>query len=164
MQNTAPIALQNDLNANDTCNVLVAGNPVFVDDGLFPAALPAVAVTANGTVGVLYDTYDGMDNGWPVFTAHLALADGRQGDLTFTTHFLLTFLSTAHDNSDDHQRVWGDFQQMVAVGDRFYGVFAGNGAALGRSMASTDPIFFSADVSNPTPIATAAPTGPGQQR
>jgi hypothetical protein len=146
-------------NEFEACNVLVAGPRIFVDSGLFPAALPAVAVAANGTVGVLYDTFDGMDNGWPVFTAHLALADPRQGDLTFATHYLLTFLSPAQDHGDDTQRVWGDFQQMVSVGDTFYGVFAGNGAALGRSMANTDPIFFKVDVSNPPPLAGAAPAG-----
>jgi hypothetical protein len=137
-----------------SCNVLVAGPRVFVNDGLFPAALPAVAVAANGTVGVLYDTFDGMDNGIPVFTAHLALADARHGDLTFTTHFLLTFLSPDIDRGPG-QRVLGDFQQMVAVGNKFYGVFTGNGAALGRSVASSDPIFFVVDVSSPGPIAIA---------
>ncbi len=139
-------------------NVLVAGPRVFVNDGLFPAALPAVAVTANSTVGVLYDTFDGMDNGVPVFTAHLAVADGLAANLTFTTHFLKTFLSPATDNSDSSQRVWGDYQQMTAIGNKFYGAFAANGASFGRSAASTDPIFFIADVGTPTPIATATPT------
>jgi hypothetical protein len=149
-------------NEFEACNVLVAGPRVFVDSGLFPAALPAIAVAANGIVGVLYDTFDGTDNGWPVFTAHLALADGRQGDLVFTTHYLLTFLSTAQDDSKSDQRVWGDFQQMVAVGDQFCGVFAGNGASLGRAMANTDPIFFKVDVSNTPALATAAEADPSE--
>jgi hypothetical protein len=141
-----------------SCNVLVAGPRVFVNDGLFPAALPAVAVAANGTVGVLYDTFDGMDNGIPVFTAHLALADARHGNLTFTTHFLLTFLSPDNMDKGPGQRVLGDFQQMVAIGNKFYGVFTGNGAALGRSVASSDPIFFVVDVNGATPIAAAPGT------
>lgn len=139
-------------------NVLVAGPRVFVNDGLFPAALPAVAVTANSTVGVLYDTFDGFDGGVPVFTAHLAVADGLAANLTFTTHFLKTFLSPATDNKDASQRVWGDYQQMIARGNKFYGAFAANGASFGRSAASTDPIFFIADVGPPTPIATPSPT------
>jgi hypothetical protein len=36
---------------------------------------------------------------------------------------------------------------MVAVGNKFYGVFSGNGASLGQSVASIDPIVFVADVS-----------------
>jgi hypothetical protein len=71
-------------NEFSSCNVLVAGPRVFVDDGQSPAALPAVAVAANGTVGVLYDTFEGMfgrcavagiTSSCPVFVAHLALAD-----------------------------------------------------------------------------------------
>jgi hypothetical protein len=133
------------------CNVLVAGPEVFVDDGQSPAALPAVAVTANGTVGVLYDTFEGMIGGLPVFVTHLAVADGHQGALTFNNQSLMAFLSPASDNSVSDQRVLGDFQQMIAVGNKFYGVFSGNGAALGRSVASIDPIVFIADVSSPAP-------------
>jgi hypothetical protein len=59
----------------------------------------------------------------------------------------MAFLSPAKDDSNSSQRVLGDFQQMVAVGNKFYGVFSGNGAALGRSVASIDPIVFIADVS-----------------
>ena len=39
-------------NEFSSCDVLVAGPEVFMDDGQSPAALPAVAVAANGTVGV----------------------------------------------------------------------------------------------------------------
>ena len=49
------------------------------------------------------------------------------------------------DNSDSGQRVLGDYQQMIAVGDRLYGVFTGTGVAFGRSVVSQDPIFFIAD-------------------
>ena len=138
--------------------VLVNGPRIFVNDGLFPAALPAIAVTDNGTIGVLYTTFDGMDLGFPVFTAHLAVANAFQTNVNFTVHFLGTFLSPAVDNGDSSQRVWGDYQQMIAIGNKFYGVFAGNGTTFGRSAASTDPIFFVADVGTPTPIATPSPT------
>jgi hypothetical protein len=37
----------------------------------------------------------------------------------------MAFLSPAPDNGDGSQRVLGDFQQMVAVGNKFYGVFTG---------------------------------------
>jgi hypothetical protein len=146
-------------NEFSACDVLVPGQEIFVDDGQSPAALPAVAVAANGTVGVLYDTFGGMIGGFPVFVTHLAITDGRHGSSTFNIQSLMAFLSPDHeDHSDLSQRVLGDFQQMVAVGNKFYGVFSGNGAALGRSMASIDPIVFIADVSNATPITTSRNT------
>jgi len=138
-----------------SCNWLVADPPVFVDDGQAPAALPSVAVTANGPVGVLYDTFEGMTAGLPVFTVHLAVAAGRQGGLSFANHSLLAVLSPASDNSDSGQRVLGDYQQMIAVGDRLYGVFTGTGVPFGRSVVSQDPIVFIADVSSPAPSARA---------
>jgi len=118
-------------------------------------------VAANGTVGVLWDNYEGMDlvTGMPAFTAHIAVADGRAASVAFTDYTILRFLSPAKDNGNSSQRVWGDFQEMVALRNKFYGVFAGNGAALGRSAASTDPIFFTADVSVPTATPTPSPTG-----
>jgi hypothetical protein len=116
--------------------------------GQVQAALPSVAVTEDGSVGVLYDTFDGFStpSNLPVFTAHLAISADK--GVTFTDQPILTFLSTATDDGSScgfaqtNQRVLGDYQQMKAVGNTFYGVFAGNGAALGRSTASIDPIFF----------------------
>ena len=70
--------------------------------------------------------------------------------MTFNDQTILTFLSTAVNdgqscgNGLSNQRVLGDYQQMKAVGNTFYGVFAGNGAALGRTSATIDPIFFRA--------------------
>ena len=122
------------------CDVLVAGPEVFLDDGQSPAALPAVAVAANGMVGVLYDTFEGMIGGLPTFVTHLAIADERHGPLT-----LMAFLSSAPDSGNSSRRVLGDFQQMVAVGNKFYGVFSGNGAAFGQSVANIDPIVFIAE-------------------
>jgi hypothetical protein len=68
----------------------------------------------------------GITSSCPVFVAHLALADGHQGDLSFNNQSLLSFLSPAADSGDDTQRVLGDYQQMVAIGNKFYGVFTGN--------------------------------------
>jgi hypothetical protein len=121
--------------------------------GQVQAALPSVAVTEDGSVGVLYDTFDGFStpSNLPVFTAHLAISADK--GVTFTDQPILTFLSPKPDDGvscpapppKSSQRVLGDYQQMKAVGNTFYGVFAGNGAALGRSMATIDPIFFKAD-------------------
>jgi hypothetical protein len=40
--------------------------------------------------------------------------------------------------------VLGDYMQLKAVGDCFYGAFTGNGAPFGRPFANHDPIFYKA--------------------
>jgi hypothetical protein len=109
--------------------------------GQVQAALPSVAVSRDGTVGVLYDTFDGFSpTGFPIFTAHFATSDNEGG--SFTDHHLLTFASASKDSGNPRQRVLGDYQQVKAVGSTFYGVFTGNGVGLGRPFANHDPIFF----------------------
>jgi hypothetical protein len=117
----------------------VIGNEHFVT-GPVQAALPSVAVASDGTIGVLYDTFDGFSGGgFPIFTAHFGSSTNR--GKTFSDQPLLTFLSPATDNGDPRLRVLGDYQQLKTHGSTFYGAFTGNGAALGRSTASSDPIF-----------------------
>lgn len=119
---------------------LTVGAANFVT-GQVQAALPSVAVTANGTVGVLYMTADGTSmSGFPVFTAHLALSTDH--GVTFTDRVLSTFLSVTTDNGNNRQRVLGDYQQIKAAGNTFFGVFTGNGVPFGRPFANHDPIFF----------------------
>jgi hypothetical protein len=116
--------------------------PSFFVTGQVQAALPSVAVSndSKGSVGVLYDTFDGIDSGLPIFSAHLAMSSDR--GKTFQDVTLETFLSPAKDNGDSRQRVLGDYQQLKSVGTGFYGVFAGNGVPFGRPFSNTDPIFF----------------------
>lgn len=116
------------------------GRPSFVTTA-HRAALPSVAVNGNGTVGVLYDTCEGMTaHGYPKFAAHLA----RSGDRgqSFSDRLLLSFLSPAKDNGNSRQRVLGDYQQLKSVGNTFYGVFSGNRSAFGSDLSTTDPVFF----------------------
>jgi hypothetical protein len=90
---------------------------------------------------VLYDTFDRFSaSGFPVFSAHLAIS--RDQGKSFSDQILETFPSAATDNGNGRQRVLGDYQQMKAVGDVFYGVFTGNGVPFGRTFANHDPIFF----------------------
>lgn len=119
---------------------LTVGAQNFVT-GQVQAALPSVAVTASGMVGVLYTTFDGFGmSGFPIFTAHLAMSTDQGA--TFTDRVLSTFLSAAMDNMNSRQRVLGDYQQLKAVGNTFFGVFTGNGVPFGRPFANHDPIFF----------------------
>lgn len=119
------------------------GEPFFVA-GQVQAALPSVAVAKDirGGVGVLYDTFDGIDggSGYPIFSAHLAISVDH--GMTFHDVTLETFLSPATDNGNARQRVLGDYHQLKSMGNGFYGVFTGNGVPFGRPYSNTDPIFF----------------------
>ncbi len=127
---------------------LVFGTEHFVT-GQVEAAIPQVAVLDNGVVGVFYYTFDGFSSDdFPIFTAHLALSEDE--GVSFDDHELVTFLSAAKDSCPndmpgekcERQRVLGDYMQMQAVGNCFYGSFTANGAPFGRPMANHDPIFF----------------------
>jgi hypothetical protein len=111
--------------------------------GQVTAALPSVAVASDskGSVAVLYDTFDGIDQtGFPIFTAHLAMSSDK--GVTFQDVKLETFLSPGVDNNNSRQRLLGDYQQLKSVGLGFYGVFTGNGVPFGRAISNNDPIFF----------------------
>jgi hypothetical protein len=130
----------------DAAGNATAGTSHQVSGAGAQAALPSVAVAPDGTVGVLYTTFDGFSSdGFPIFSGHFAYSTDQGA--TFTDKTLLTFLSPAKDNGNGRQRVLGDYQELKTVGGTqaggtFYGVFTGNGAALGKSSASSDPIFF----------------------
>jgi hypothetical protein len=119
---------------------LTVGSPTFIT-GQVQAALPSVSVASNGTIGVMYDTFDGFNgSGFPIFTAHLAQSTDHAA--TFNDTALLTFTSPQKNNTNDsRQRVLGDYQQLKAVGTTFFGTFTANGASFGRSISNTDAIF-----------------------
>jgi len=112
--------------------------------GQAETALPSVAIAQNskGTIGVLYTNFDGIDTktGLPQFSAFLAISDDH--GKSFTYNRLEKFLATTTDNGNSRQRILGDYQQLKAVGNTFYGVFSGNGVPFGRPFANIDPIFF----------------------
>jgi hypothetical protein len=124
---------------DDGMGGLTIGAPSFVT-GQVDAALPSVAVASDGTVGVLYTTFDGFSGGFPQFTAHFATSTDQGAN--FSDNTLLTFLSSATDDGNSGQRVLGDYNQVKAIGTTFYGAFTGNGVPLGRPFANHDPIFF----------------------
>src|SRR5262249_28085618 len=79
---------------DDGMGGIIIGSPHFVT-GQVQVALPSVAVTSNGTVGVLYTTFDGFLAGLPQFTAHFATSTDQ--GTSFTDNTLLTFLSSDAD-------------------------------------------------------------------
>jgi hypothetical protein len=130
---------------------VTVGSENFVT-GQVQAAIPSVAVTHNGAVGVFYYTSEGIVSGFPSFTAHLAVSTDL--GVTFTDQPLLNFLSPATDNGNARQRVLGDYMQLKAIDSCFYGAFTGNGLPFGRSTSNMDPLFYKACM--PTFIDVAA--------
>jgi hypothetical protein len=127
---------------------LTIGPEVAITTGPVNAAIPSVAITDNGTIGVFYYTCDRVPpaSSFPIFTAHFAISTD-QGASFHTGIDLETFLSPALDNPRDfRQRVLGDYMQVKAVGQTFYGSFTGNGAPFGRPISNNDPIFFTVSV------------------
>jgi hypothetical protein len=130
----------------DAAMVISIGAEHFVSGG--NRAIPSVAVADNGVIGVFNYSFDGPADaaagGFPIFTAHVTLSD-NQGT-TWNDRTLMTFLSSALDSCPSvnctRQRVLGDYMQMKAVGNVFYGAFTANGAPFGRPIANHDPIFF----------------------
>lgn len=147
--NRDPNTLNNRLSivrlTSDGQGGLTVGTPHFVTSQV-QAALPSVAIARNstGTIGVLYIVYNGLDqsSGFPMFTA-MGAASNNHGE-TFTQFQLEKFLSPVKDNGDPRQRILGDYLQLKAVGNTFYGVFPGNGVPFGRPFANIDPIFMKA--------------------
>jgi hypothetical protein len=137
--------------------------PRFLVSTSTDAALPSVAVTTDGTVGVLYHTFDGFSTSGnlPMFSAHFSRSTDR--GVTFNDVVLEQFLSPVTDNGDGRQRILGDYQVVKTLGRDFYGTFSGNrvpfNGATGTSII--DPIYFSV-TGNLPPVCSAASTSPNR--
>jgi hypothetical protein len=123
----------------------------FVSGPEHQSALPAVAVTENGAVGVLYDTADRLDKetSRPFFSVHLAVS-GDHG-ANFHTVVLQEFLFPENaPRGNAGPRPLGDYQQLKSLGNTFYGVFSGDGQPFGRPFHKIDPIFVKVSVVGPS--------------
>jgi hypothetical protein len=117
------------------------------------AALPSVAVLTDGTIGVLYMTHDGSSGGFPTFSAHLARSTDHGS--SFSDVVLQSFSSPVTDDGNARQRIFGDYIQMKAVGNTFYGVYSGNRNGFGSSTSAIDPIFFSVPQATQTTVTSS---------
>lgn len=128
--------------SNESNGEMVLGTPHFVSGPEHQSALPAVAVTDNGVVGVLYDTADHLnaEGNLPYFSVHLAISQDH--GISFQDVVLQTYLFPGKPVFNTGPRPLGDFQQMKSMGRNFYGVFSGDGGPFGRPFHKIDPIFF----------------------
>lgn len=110
--------------------------PVRVSDGARNSAYPEVAVTANGTIGVLYVDFD--DSGPQTIYTH-RFARSFDNGVTWTRVALQSFRTQELTNGLSGF-LWGDYEGLTAYGNMFFGVFCGK--SIGRAVVQFDPIFF----------------------
>jgi hypothetical protein len=126
------------------------------------SALPSIAVTDNGTIAVQYDTFTPSDG---EFHVHLATsADQGQSftdqDLYDFTASGIPFLYTGGN------RLLGDYQDLIAVGNTVYGTFAGRGNVTIPSEGidttdKIDPFFYSVTLPEGSLTSLAPSLGAG---
>lgn len=116
------VSVNLSIDAGDSWNEIFA---TTTDD----SALPAVAIAGNGVIGLLYTRYDGTN-----LETHLVQSPDEfatQSDLTLSKFADLAFVP-------DFDPYIGDYQDLVAVGDFFYGTFSASNNTAAFPIA---PIF-----------------------
>jgi hypothetical protein len=126
-------------------NLVERANPVALSIAGQRSALPSVAVTANGSIAVQYDTFTPADGQF-----HVHLATSSDQGLSFTTDqdlndFTATGIPFPYTGGN---RLLGDYQGLIAVGNTVFGTFAarGNVQIPGQGIDTTDkidPFFYS---------------------
>ncbi|MBC7777691.1 MAG: HYR domain-containing protein [Phycisphaerae bacterium] len=129
------------------------GPSVRLTDGTHHSAFPEIAVTCNGTVGVLYIDFD--DAGANTIFRH-RFARSFDDGATWTNENLQSMDPGPITNAVS-TFLWGDYEGLTAQGGLFYGVFTGE--SIGRTTLQLDPIFFRRQAWQ-APITITCPTVP----
>jgi len=110
-----------------------------VTNGTRHSAYPEIAVTDNGTVGVLYIDFipPTLPSTASIFRHHFA--QSFDGGATWADQILQNMDPTTFANAQNGF-IWGDYEGLTAYGDTFYGVFTGQ--SINRIPPQLDPIFF----------------------
>jgi hypothetical protein len=108
------------------------------------SALPSIAVTDNGTIAVQYDTFTPSDGEF-----HVHIATSTDQGQSFTDQDLDDFTASGIPFPfTGGNRLLGDYQDLIAVGNTVFGTFAarGNVSIQGQGIDTTDkidPFFYS---------------------
>jgi hypothetical protein len=143
-------------------NLVERGNPVALSVPGQRSALPSIAVTANGTIAVQYDTFSPNDG---QFHVHLAIS--ADTGLTFANQDLCDFTTTGIPFPYvGGNRLLGDYQYLVAQGNTVYETFAARGNVSDSSTGidttdKIDPFFYSINLSGGSPSSLAPSTAGG---
>jgi hypothetical protein len=109
------------------------------------AALPAITVKDDGTVVMMYETFNTQDG-----KVHVHVASSDDFGATISSdidEYSFTPLTLAQaTGSTTSNREFGDYLFLTSIGDTFYGAFAGLGDVNAGGINTTgliDPFFFS---------------------
>ncbi len=125
-----------------TGNLVERANPVAFSIPGQRAALPSVAVTDDGKVYILYDTFTSTDGR---FHVHLALSLDQAMTFAPANDKVLEDFAAPFPG----EKILGDYQYLTALGNAVYGTFAGRGLAAAQNpngfdrSSTIDPFFFS---------------------
>jgi hypothetical protein len=146
--------------------LVTAGTPLGLSAAGFAAALPAVAVAANGAVAILYDQYDGTN-----FQVHFAMSRDQGASIAADAElyrFNTNGMVLGYGTTSSHNRLLGDYDRLLACGNTFYATFAGRGNVVTGAVNTTNlivPFFFSFDAAVAPPSALAiTQSSPGTVR
>jgi hypothetical protein len=103
-------------------NLISTTAPVMLSTGLLQSEIPNAAVTDDGKLWVQYDQYSPSNN---TFSVHLA--SSTNNGASFGDQTLYSFVPPIVDNGDPRQRIIGDYQGLVAVGNEVCGTFCARG-------------------------------------
>jgi len=140
-------------------NNLVQTHETVISPAGQQAALPAITVKADGSVIMMYETFNAQDGKVHV---HVAASDDFgvtiSADIEEYSFTPLTLLQAT--GSTTSNREFGDYDFLTSVGDTFYGTFAGLGDVNAGGINTTgliDPFFFSGTdlVTTPEPGSLA---------
>jgi len=138
-------------------NALNKLSEIVVSPAAQRAALPAITVKDDGTVVLMYETYNAQDGKVHV---HVASSDdfgaSINSDIEEYAFTPLTLLQATGSVSSN--REFGDYDFLTSNGDTFYGVFAGLGDVNVDGINTTgliDPFFFSGTDAVPEPDSLA---------
>src|SRR3984893_18165816 len=138
---------------------LVKTSEIVVSPAGQRAALPAITAKDDGTVVLMYETFNTQDG-----KVHVHVASSVDFGATISSdidEYSFTPLTLAQaTGSTTSNREFGDYLFLTSVGDTLYGVFAGRGDVNAGGINTTgliDPFFFSGvdQVAVPEPASLA---------
>jgi hypothetical protein len=141
-----------------TGNLVERANPVVFSIAGQQAALPSVAVTDDGTVYILYDTFTSADG---QFHVHLTRSSDQGMTFAPDNDKVLVDFSAPFAG----QKILGDYHCLTALSNTVYGAFAGRGLAAAQNLngfdrcANIDPFFFNVTEPLPPPHLTITASG-----
>jgi hypothetical protein len=140
----------------DVTSDLVLRGTTLISPAADPAALPTIAVTANGTVAVMYDTFSAN-------RYHIHLTTSVDFGLNFTDqdvyNFDPSFISLGTPSFPDSVRALGDYQYLTSIGDILFGAFPAQGNINMGGINTTTmvvPFLLTAPVPEPGSLILAA--------